>query len=265
LTGRVDVGLRAVTLNFRSADEARWLVPISTVLTEVLDEFRPLHRPDPPLVDQVRVLHRMVDIVPQLSELDPELRARVDQFLSRVVTFEDLLKQNAVAASDVHMSTSTAAGTWFTVRELCIAAIAGPFALWGRVNHWVPLRIARSVAAKMSTTPDEPATNTIVAGLLLVLGFYIMQLSLVAWWLGGVAAIPYGVSLPMSATWDFRYTDRLRRGVARVRSYLRFRQDPSLYHRLRDDLAWLRGEAIALDALIVRTPAAPAADSVGVW
>jgi len=262
LTRRVDVGLRAVTLNFRSVDEARRLVSMSTVLTEVLDEFRPLHRPDPPLADQVRLLHRIVDVVPRLSELEPELGARVDRFLSRVVAFEDLLEQNAVAASDVQMSTSTAAGMWFAVRETCIAVIAGPLALWGRVNHWVPLRIARFLAVRMSRTPDDPATNTIVAGLFLVLAFYIIQISLVARWLGGVAAILYGASLPLSATWDFRYADRLRRGVARVRTYLRFREDPSLHQRLRDDLAWLRSEAIALDTLIVQTPTPY---SVGAW
>lgn len=262
LTRRIDAALRAVTLNFRSADEARSLVSISTVLTEVLDEFRPLHRPDPPLADQVRVVHRVVDIVPRLSELDSELGARVERFLSRVATFEDLLRHNRVAASDVQMSTSTAAGMWFVVRETCIATIAGPLALWGRVNHWVPLRIARSLAVRMSRTPDEPATNTIVAGLLLVAAFYIMQISLVAWSLGGVAATLYGASLPLSATWDFRYADRLRRGVARVRTYLRFRLEPSLYHQLRNDLAWLRGEAIALDTLIVRTPTPY---SVGAW
>lgn len=256
LTQRVEAGLRSVTLNFRSADEARWLFSISTVLAEVLDEFRPLHRPDPPLADQVRVAHRIVAIVPELPDLDREIGARVERFLSRLATFEHLLEKNAVAASDVQMSTSTAAGTWFAIREASIAGLAGPLALWGRVNHWVPLRIARSLALRKSRTPDEPAMNTIVAGLLLVLAFYITQISLVVWWLGGVTAVLYGASLPLSATWDFRYADRLRRGIVRVRTYLQFRRDPRLCQRLRDDLAWLRGEAVALDAMIapMRTP-----------
>jgi hypothetical protein len=29
-----------------------------------------------------------------------------------------------------------------------------------------------------------------------------VQISLVAWWLGWAAAVLYGVSLPLSATWD---------------------------------------------------------------
>ena len=107
----------------------------------------------------------------------------------------------------------------------------------------------------MSRTPDEPAMNTIVVGVLAVLAFYIGQVSLVTWWLGWRAAVLYAVSLPLSATWDFRYADRLRRGVARVRTYFRFRRDTSIHQRLHEDLLWLRGEAIALDALI-----APARD-----
>ena len=253
LTRRVDAGLREVTLNFRSTDEALQVLSASSVLADVLDTFRPLAIPDPPLVDWVRVAHRITDIVPTLPALDLEVGIRVEQFVSRLGIFEDLLKVNAIAASDVQMSTSTAAGTWFAVREAGIACVAGPFALWGRVNHWVPLRIARVLALRISRTPDEPAMNTIVVGLLAVLAFYIVQISLVTWWLGGSAAVLYGASLPLSATWDFRYADRLHRGAQRVRTYLRFRRDADIHQRLHDDLVWLRGEAIALDALIATT------------
>jgi hypothetical protein len=251
LTRRVDLGLRAVTLNFRSADEARRVLSVSTVLAEVLDEFRPLHTPDPPLEDQVRVAHRIAAIVPRLSELSPEVEPRVERFVSRLATFERLIELNDIAASDVQMSSGAAAGAWFVVRESLIATIAGPFALWGRVNHWLPLQIARSVALKISQTPDEPAMNTIVAGLVAVLAFYIAQVAMVAWWLGWIAAVWYAVPLPLSATWDFQYADRLRRAAARVRTYLRFRRDPGLHQRLREDVAWLRREAIALDTSIL--------------
>jgi hypothetical protein len=91
------------------------------VLADVLDTFRPLHTPDAPLVDRVRVAHRITDIVPSLPGLELEVGARVERFVSRLARFEDLLKQNAIAASDVQMSTSTVAGVWFAVREVGIA------------------------------------------------------------------------------------------------------------------------------------------------
>ena len=261
LTRRVDLGLRAVTLNFRSVDEATQVLSVSTVLADVLDEFRPLDAPDPPLENRVRIAHRVAAIGPRLSELSSAVQPRVEQFVSRLASFERLVEANDIAASDVQMTSGAAAGAWFAVREALIAVATGPFALWGRINHWVPLRIARSLASRMSRTPDEPAMNTIVTGLVLVLAFYIAQVSLVAWRLGWIVAVLYAVSLPLSATWDFRYADRLRRAAARVRTYLRFRRDPGFHQRLRDDVAWLRDEAIALDALIVPMSGA---DSVAV-
>jgi hypothetical protein len=70
-----------------------------------------------------------------------------------------------------------------------------------------------------------------------------------------MVAVLYAISLPLSATWDFRYADRVRRGLARVRAYLLFRRDPALHRQLLEDLAWLRREAIALDSVVDGTPA----------
>jgi 1-acyl-sn-glycerol-3-phosphate acyltransferase len=254
LTQRVDIGLRGVTLNFRSSNEAHRVLSTSAVLAEILDEFRPLGTPDPPLVDSVRVAERIAEVMPRLTE-DVSLEQRVEAFVTRFASFDALRRKHDVAASDVQMSTSTALGTWFVLREIVLAGVSGPFALWGRVNHWLPLRIARSLALKMSRNPDEPAMNTIVAGLVLVLMFYVAQISLVASWRGWMVAVLYAISLPLSATWDFRYADRVRRGLARVRAYLLFRRDPALHRRLLEDLAWLRREAIALDSVLDGTPA----------
>lgn len=243
-------GLREVTLNFRTTDEARRVLSVSTTLAEVLDEFRPLHTPDPPLVESVRLAQRINTVVPQLAGLHPNVAVRVDRFLTRFDEFEALTRNNGIAASDVQMTTKFRSGVWFAIRELCIGAVAGPLAIWGRVNHWAPLRIARSLASKRSRAPDEPAMNTIVAGLVLVLLFCAIQIAIVARWVGWLAAVAYAISLPLSATWDFRYTDRVHRATARVRTYLRFRRQPVLHERLRGELAWLRSEAIALNHLL---------------
>lgn len=253
LTTQVDVALRDVTLNFRTPNEAHRVLTTSTILTEVLDKFRPLEAPDPPLIDNVRVAQRLNSLIPLLGTLEPKVEQRIEQFLARLSTLETELDALGVAATDVQMSTRVSEGIWFVVRELGIAVVAGPLAVWGRVNHWIPLRIARALALKTSRSPDEPATNTIVAGLILVLAFYLAQISLVAWFVGRIVAFLYAISLPVSATWDFRYADRLRRGFARVRIYLRFRRDPDLHQRLLNELSWLRTEAVALDTLLDAT------------
>jgi hypothetical protein len=87
----------------------------------------------------------------------------------------------------------------------------------------------------------------------LVCAFYAAQIAIVAWRFGWLVALAYATSLPVSATWDFRYADRVRRGVARVWMYFRLRRNPELHHRLRAELDWLRNEAIELNALVGET------------
>ena len=253
LTSRVNAGLREVTLNFPSADDASRVLALSSVLAEVFDEFRPLGAPDPPLAESVKLAHRINSIAPRLQSLEPSTAARVETFLCRFTSFENLTQQHAVAASDVQMSAAMGPGAWFTVRELLIAAVAGPLALWGRINHWVPLRLARLLGKRTSRTPDEPAMNTIVAGLVLVLLFYTGQTMLVGWLFGWLIATAYAISLPLSATWDIRYADRRRRAVARIRTYLLFRRRPELHEQLLTDRTWLRREAVELDASLSPT------------
>jgi 1-acyl-sn-glycerol-3-phosphate acyltransferase len=250
LTNRVNAGLREVTLNFPTLDDARRVLAVSTTLTGVLDVFRPLRAPDPPLAESVRVAQRINAIAPRLPELEPTVAVRVQRFLERFAEFEQAIQENAIAASDVQMDTGVGAGTWFVIRELLIGAVAGPLALWGRANHWLPVRIARWLALRRSHTPDEPAMNTIVAGLILVLIFYSAQTILVGWMFGWITTLAYAISLPISATWDFRYADRLHRAVARVRTYVRFRRDRRLHDHLLSELAWLRADVIELDTLL---------------
>ena len=250
LTERVNAGLREVTLNFATADDARRVLAMSTALAEVLDKFRPLRSPDPPLAESIRVARRITTIAPHLSRLEPAVASRIERFLERFYAFVHLAQSNDVAPSDVQMSTSTGSGVWFVIRELSIAALAGPLALWGRVNHWIPLRIARALARRRSRLADEPAKNTIVAGLCLLLAFYITQTSIIAWAFGWLAAVAYAVSLPLSATWDFRYADRLRRAGARVRTYLWLRRNGDVHSRLLSELTWLRTEVTSLDSMV---------------
>jgi 1-acyl-sn-glycerol-3-phosphate acyltransferase len=252
LTAQVNAGLREVTLNFPSADEAKRVLAVSGLLAEVFGEFRPLGAPNPPLAESVQLAHRISALAPR-ADLEPSVASRLDNFLDRFTSFENTTQQHLIAASDVQMATDLTPGVWFTIRELLIAAVAGPLALWGRVNHWVPLRLARLLGRRTSRTPDEPAMNTIVIGLVLVLLFYVAQTVFVGWFLGWWIAAVYAISLPLSATWDIRYADRRRRAMARIRTYLSFRGDPHLQQRLLGELAWLRREAVELNALLTRT------------
>jgi hypothetical protein len=90
---------------------------------------------------------------------------------------------------------------------------------------------------------------TLVVGLGLVLSAYAVQTAIVwrltnGWW-----AAAYLVSLPLAATWDIRFRDRLRRAGRRMRTYFRYRRDPALRARLEHELAAIRDEALAIERL----------------
>ena len=55
----------------------------------------------------------------------------------------------------------------------------GLAAAWGRFTHKLPIRIARTLAVRLSTDPDQPAMFTIVIGLGLVLATYMIHFAIV--------------------------------------------------------------------------------------
>ena len=255
LTREVDRRLRAVTLNFDTPEAAERAMAVSALMSEVMaDTARPLAEPDAPLAAVAGVARRAAAVQRRLAELGTDERGRVERFLARRDAFRGSLAAAGVPASEIGLDTGVAPGAWFVVREAGVLLGLGPLAWWGRLNHWVPLRLARAIARRTSRTPEDPAMHTVVVGLILVLVFYLLQTALVWWWADVGWAALYLLSLPTAARWDFRFRERMRRAGARVRSYLRFRRDPALQARLLDEAWWLRTQAAAID------PAVGAAD-----
>jgi hypothetical protein len=263
LTREIDDRLRAVTLNFESAEAAEQAIAVSALVSELLaDDVRPLAAPDVPLADVAGVARRAALVQRQLAALpDPE-RTRVERFLARLDAFRHALAREGVAPGEVALDTGLAPGAWFVVREAAVVLGLGPLAWWGRVNHWLPLRLTAAVARRTSRTPEDPAMHTLVTGLALVLLFYALQSALV-WALAGAGwAAVYLVSLPLAARWDFRFRERMRRAAVRVRSYLRFRREPALQATLVAEARALGAEALALDEALGAGAAASAGTRV---
>jgi hypothetical protein len=148
------------------------------------------------------------------------------------------------------MPTTVASGIWFALREGLLALLIAPIALWGRVNHWLPLRGALWLGRVTSTHPDEPAMRTIVMGLVFVIVAYTVIAALLGVVFGWMWAVLYLVALPFTASIDFWFSHRALRAVRRARGYRRFRSTPGLQDELVDEAAWLRAEASALDLLL---------------
>jgi hypothetical protein len=175
----------------------------------------------------------------------------VEAFLDRLEAFRRRVHSVGVPVNDIWMPTSVSAGAWFMAREVAITALAAPVALWGRVNHWIPLALARRVARATARNADEPAMHTLVSGFVFVLVFYALVSIVVGLGAGWWWSIAYLISLPPAASLDFWLTDRVRRAVRRARGYLQFRRAPSRQRELIDEAAWLRNEALGLEASLL--------------
>lgn len=250
LTTRVDDALRRVTLNFPDRDAADQVLEVSALLNQLLDRVRPLHAPDAPLADAVRIAQRLEAARQLLPAAPSETVAQADAFLVRLEAFRARMRAAAVPVNDLWMSVSLAAGSWFAIREGTIALLTFPIALWGRLNHWIPITLARWVGRSTSRNPDEPAMHTLVAGLVLVLAFYLVVAIVIGWRFGPWWALAYLTSLPPSASLDFWLSDRLRRALRRAKAYLSLRRQPSLRAELRQAASDLRAEARRLDAAL---------------
>lgn len=248
LTRLVEERLREATLNFASAEEAAWVVRQARILAGIFDQPRPLGAAVTPFTDEVDVIRR-VHRARSLLRKGDDVKARADAFLARLEALRRELDQRGIAANDLAISSAVRPGVWFAVREAAILAGMGPIAIWGRINHWAPLRLARSIAIRKSRSPEDPAMYSLAVGLGLVLAAYAIQTTAVTLRFGTFTGMLYLLSLPLAATLDWRLRDRLRHARQRMRTYLQYRRDPALQRKLLDEAAWLRQEALALEQL----------------
>ncbi|MDQ3995919.1 MAG: lysophospholipid acyltransferase family protein [Gemmatimonadota bacterium] len=256
LTAEIDRRLRVLTLNYVSADEAARTRGLAGTFASLLDDPRPVGT-GRSLGEEVELERRLTEARRLLGHegTDPVLRGRAEHLLDRLDAFERVLRIERIAIDEVAIPIQRRHGARFVLRELGLLAAAGPIALWGRLNHWIPFRLARALGERDMTSRDQPAMRTILAGLVLVLLFYVLATAVVARLAGGLTAAVYLVSLPIAADVDLRFTERMRHARRRMRVYLRFRRDPALRERLCAEHAWLTGEIGELARALERTSA----------
>jgi 1,4-dihydroxy-2-naphthoate octaprenyltransferase len=132
------------------------------------------------------------------------------------------------------------------IRETLIFLFAGPFSVWGRLNHLIPFRLALAAGRRSRQSAADPAMRTIVAGAALVIGVYAMQAAVVAFIFGPWWGLAYVLSLPLAADVNLRLGDRARRARGRARTYLMLRRHSALREELQRDALQLRGRLLAI-------------------
>lgn len=249
ITDALDDGLRDVTLNVPSAGDAALVRDVSDTLSRAFEDVRSLADPRPSFAETIQLARRVEGVRRQLPTLPPVQVERVNQFVGDLERWTSEARRLNTPIGDVGMPLSAGSGTWFVVREMVIAAVLGPIALWGRVNHLVPLKVAVWVGKATSRNADEPAMHTLVGGLVLVLATYALVAGLIAQRFGWLWAAAYLGSLPLAASLDFWWRDRVHAAWRRARGYLKLRSQRERAEWLAGERARLRQEALALGSL----------------
>jgi glycerol-3-phosphate O-acyltransferase/dihydroxyacetone phosphate acyltransferase len=260
LTEEIDTRLRHVTLNYDSADDAARAAALSALLAVLL-------RGEPNSVGESHALSVEVSLARRIERArlaltrtdDDRIRARVDSLVHSLALLEERLRRHNVALDDIHLSVAPRYATRFVIRETAILAVAGPVAIWGAINHFLPFYAARALARRAVQSASDPAMRTIVAGAALVLAFYAAQSALIGLFAGGLAALLYVASLPLAADTTFLLAERRRRAMQRARTYLRFRRRPKLHAQLQAELQRLQTEAGEVEELLLGAPSQAAA------
>lgn len=248
LTTDIARRLHAVTLNFDDDSDADEVLDLATVLAATSDEIRPLGDPDAPIAAKVDVARRADAIRQQLDRgtLSPAVEQRVRHVQRRLLGLRRTATRLGIRLDDVALDTGLPAAGRFVIRELLLAAIGIPLALWGRINHFLPFTLATWLGVRTSTSRSQLAMRTVVLGVLLIPVFYAIQTGLVWSFVGPWWAVVYAASLIPSASWDIRYRERLRQMRRRAVAWRHFREEPGLQSKLREELFALRDEAATI-------------------
>ena len=248
LTTEIAKRLHAVTLNFDDDDDADAALDLATVLAATTEDIRPLGDPDAPIEAKIAVARRADTIRQQLDrgDLTPALEERVRHLQRRLLALRRTATKLGIRLDDVALDTRLPAAGRFVFRELLLAAVGVPFAIWGRINHFVPFTLATWLGERTATARSQLAMHTIVLGIIVIPVFYAAQAFIVLraagpWW-----ATLYAASLVPSASWDLRYSERLRQIGQRAMAWRHFREDPGLQLKLRSELFSLRDEAVSI-------------------
>lgn len=247
LTAEIDARLRAVTLNYASLDDAARAVRLASTIAALTEGVPEIGLVDRRLAVDAAVAKRLEEVSRQLATADRPTRLEAELLVRRLDAVSHVATKHGVLLEDVGISVSAGAGLGFLVREAWLLLIAGPIAIWGRVNHWLPFRAARVVGTHSVESAADPAMRTLVAGLAFVVLTYAVQTTAVAMLFGLGAGFAYLVSLPLAAEANFYLSDRLRRAMRRARTFIRFRRDPALQARLWSELSNLRSDVVRLE------------------
>jgi 1-acyl-sn-glycerol-3-phosphate acyltransferase len=251
LTAAVEEGLRRVTLNFESWDEAR-LIDRAAELFAGEELGLPGGRS---LGEEFGRQQALLAGSDELATRHPE---RIAALTSAVAGYDRLLRAARLTDAQVVAGRALLPAFGTLLRALARLFLRLPVALLGIAANALPYQLARLAALPMRSQPNQVATYKLFPSLLLYPLTWIGEALAAGWLLGGGAAWVTLLLAPASGWVALRFLEEQERLRREVRAFLLLRTRRSLHALLRARREAIRSE---LQALARQASAASAARS----
>lgn len=241
LTEVIREGLRDVTLNYPSSDEA-----------SLIEQAADLYSTDAPelptrmaLAEAFAVRKTFIEAYERMRERDPE---RVEALSTRVAAYAESLGQMKVREEQLaaRFPSEVVAAQVFGTAWLLIFWL--PLAVLGTALSYIPYRLC-GVMARFMKTGDLPATIKLFGGFFLfpVTWSIWCALAYSAW--GGGAALGVAILAPVSSWFAMRFHERYERFFDDATAWLRLRFKRSEAEDLRREREAIRENVDELRAI----------------
>jgi glycerol-3-phosphate O-acyltransferase/dihydroxyacetone phosphate acyltransferase len=252
----IEAQLRAVTLNFATAERAARAVRLARILSALAGEPGSVAQPRS-LAIEADLARRIDRATASLADASPQIIGAADSLVTRLDTLEHELNRLGIGLEDVRISTRWTAGTRFLAKEGPIFVLAIVSLAFGWVTHWIPLRVARTLALRSlrdDSSRDQPAMRTIIYGLVAIVAWYVIQLIVLTRLVGLPAALGWLALIFIAAHVLRLRGGRLRRALRRARTFLVLRSDRALQGRLLTEIDALVVQARLLEQALSTEP-----------
>lgn len=219
LTGKIEEGLREVTLNINTFEDAEFIEKIEQIYRkEFLKqnvEMSEKHR----LLTNLTFNQMLVDGYHYFDKTRP---ARVKNLKGEIDNYLDMIHQSDLHPDIVGLKIGRFRALFYLLSNLVLFLLGLPLALYGILNHFVPYQIPRWTAKKQGALLEEIATIKLIIGIMVFPCFYILQTLGVFFLASPEWAALYFISLPLSGLFTMVYLDHMILFLRGLWIYLRF-------------------------------------------
>ncbi len=216
LTARIDAGLKDVTLNYHTWDDAR-------LAARAADLYRSRH-PEAPgrgrLSESVAVRRTFLDGYRDLRDQHPERTAAV---VEAVREYDDLLHAFHLRDDQVGAAYRVSPAARFVVRSLVRMLLHLPVAIVGAILTWPIYRLVGAIVKRVNDHPDQTATLKVVGSFFLFPLTWIAEGVLAGHYLGDWISAILTLTAPFTAYGALLFNDQRYAFWRESRAYLLLR------------------------------------------